>query len=259
MLLIKEFSLQHRVGPISGTFKAGCLTLLIGPNGSGKSSLLSGAAGLAMSDSVGLSASEGSGTVSLDGACLSTLSIAELARYRAMLAQDTVLPHGLLGYELLALGAEPVGGVSEAVCLTLARLAEPLGLNSLYQRQVNTLSGGEQQRLLIASTLLQVDPSVNPDGKLLLLDEPLAGLDWQHQLATLRLLREYAALGLTVVASIHDLNLACQYADEIWCLHQGKLVAQGAPEVVTPELIAQVFSVTVRLIEQEGYRLLLAE
>ena len=249
MLLINKFLLPHRVGPISGTFKAGHLTLLMGPNGSGKSSLLSGVAGL--------TESEGAGTVSLDGECLSTLSIHELARYRAMLAQDTVLPHGLLGYELLALGAEPIGGVSEAVCLTLARLAEPLGLNSLYQRPVNTLSGGEQQRLLIASTLLQVDLSVNPDGKLLLLDEPLAGLDWQHQLATLRLLREYAALGLTVVASIHDINLACQYADEIWCLHQGQLVAQGPPEVVTPELIAQVFSVKVRRLEQDGISLLI--
>ena len=247
MLLINQFLLPNRVGPISGEGKAGRLTLLIGPNGSGKSSLLSGAAGL--------SVSEGSGTVHLDGECLSTLSISELARRRAMLAQDAVLPHGLLGYELLALGAEPIGGVSEAVCHALARLAAPLGLNSLYQRQINTLSGGEQQRLLIASTLLQVDPSVNPDGKLLLLDEPLAGLDWQHQLATLKLLRAYAALGLTVVASIHDINLACQYADDIWCLHQGKLVANGPPEVITPALIAEVFSVTVRRFEQDGISL----
>lgn len=249
MLLIEQFALPNRVGPISGEFSPGRLTLLIGPNGSGKSSLLGAMAGLY----------QGAGEITLQGERLSDVSTHELARYRAMLAQDTVLPHGLLGYELLALGAEPVGGVTEAVCLVLAKLAEPLGLNTLYQRQLNTLSGGEQQRLLIASTLLQVDPSVNPEGKLLLLDEPLAGLDWHHQLATLRLLREYAALGLTVVASIHDINLACQYADDIWCLHQGALAAQGPPEVITPELIAQVFEVKVRLIEQEGYRLLLAE
>lgn len=249
MLLISQFLLAERVGPISGKFKAGRLTLLIGPNGSGKSSLLNGAAGLSVSD--------GAGTVHLDGECLSTQSMAELARFRAMLAQDSVLPHGLLGYELLALGAEPIGGVSEAVCHALARLATPLGLNSLYQRPINTLSGGEQQRLLIASTLLQVDPQVNPQGKVLLLDEPLAGLDWQHQLATLTLLRAYAALGLTVVASIHDINLACQYADDIWCLHQGQLVAHGPPEVITPALIAEVFSVTVRRLEQDGISVLL--
>lgn len=249
MLLIEQFSLTHRVGPISGKLKAGRLTLLIGPNGSGKSSLLSGAAGLSVSDL-------DTGSVQLNGECLSTLSISELARFRAMLAQDTVLPHGLMGYELLALGAEPIGGVTENVCHAMARLAEPLGLSSLYQRQINTLSGGEQQRLLIASTLLQVDPSVNSAGQLLILDEPLAGLDWHHQLATLRLLRDYAALGLTVVASIHDINLACQYGDEIWCLHQGRLVASGPPSIVTPALIAEVFNVRVQRIEQAGVSLL---
>ena len=87
----------------------------------------------------------------------------------------------------------------------------------------------------------------------------LAGLDWQHQLATLKLLREYAALGLTVVASIHDINLACQYADDIWCLHQGKLVANGPPDVITPELIAEVFSVKVRRFEQDGISVLMPE
>ena len=254
MLLIEQFSLKNRVGPVSGQCKAGHLTLLIGPNGSGKSSLLSGAAGLSTSDA-GLGHA-GLGSVRLDGACLSTLRIDELARFRAMLAQDTVLPHGLMGYELLALGAEPVGGVTDRVCHTLARLAEPLGLSRLYQRYINTLSGGEQQRLLIASTLLQVDPSVNPDGKLLILDEPLAGLDWHHQLATLRLLRDYAALGLTVIASIHDINLACQYGDEIWCLDQGRLVASGPASIVTPALIAEVFDVRVQRIEQAGVSLL---
>lgn len=249
MLAINQFALAGRVGPVSGEFAAGRLTVLIGPNGSGKSSLLSGAAGLI----------DGEGRITLAGKRLHEMSVQELARHRAMLAQDAVLPHGLRGYELLALGAEPLGGVSEAACQTLARLAEPLGLHSLYQRPLNTLSGGEQQRLLIASTLLQVDPGINPDAQLLLLDEPLAGLDWQHQLAVLRLLRDYAAQGLAVVASVHDINLACQYADDIWCLHRGRLAASGPPERLTPELLAQVFEVKVRLIEQDGYRLLLAQ
>lgn len=247
MLAIKQLVLNERVGPISGEFAAGRLTLLIGPNGSGKSSLLSGAAGLVT----------GEGAVTLANRNISDISAHELARHRAMLAQQSVLPHGLRGYELLALGAEPVGGVSEQVCLTLDKLATPLGLHHLYERKVDTLSGGEQQRLLVASTLLQVDPAVNADGKLLLLDEPLAGLDWQHQLALLRLLKSYAALGLAVVASIHDINLACQYADEIWCLHQGRLAASGPAMVITPQLIADVFEVKVRLIEQDGISIML--
>lgn len=251
MLTLNGFVQAKRVGPIAGEFIAGRLTLLIGPNGSGKSSLLSGAAGL--------SNSEGPAEVQLGGKALSHFSLPELARQRAMLTQQANLPHGLRGYELLALGAEPVGGVSEAVCLAMARLAEPLGLAALYNRPLNTLSGGEQQRLLIASTLLQVDPTINPSAKLLLLDEPLAGLDWQHQLATLALLRQYADLGLAVVASIHDINLACQYADEVWCLHQGRLAARGTPSVITPALIAEVFKVKVRVFEQEGRRVMLPE
>ncbi|MBL1377825.1 vitamin B12 ABC transporter ATP-binding protein BtuD [Zobellella iuensis] len=249
MLELEQFVLAGRVGPLSGEFRAGTLTLLIGPNGSGKSSLLAGVAGLA----------EGEGRVRLLGKDLHGFDLSELARHRAMLAQQAQLPQGLRGFELLALAAEPVGGVSEAVCLAMAGLGAPLGLDNLYARPLTSLSGGEQQRLLIARTLLQVDPKVNPDGALLLLDEPLAGLDWQHQLATLRLLRRYAGQGLAVVASIHDINLACQYADEIWCLHRGRLAARGGPEVVTPELIAEVFGVRVRLLEQDGTRLLLPD
>ncbi|PPL15978.1 ABC transporter, partial [Oceanisphaera arctica] len=111
----------------------------------------------------------------------------------------------------------------------------------------------------IAGTLLQVDPAINPDARLLLLDEPLAGLDWHHQLATLRLLRRYAEQGLAVVASIHDINLACQYGDDVWCLHKGKLAARGGPEVITPQLIAEVFEVRVRVLEQDGRRIMLPE
>ncbi|GHA21385.1 vitamin B12 ABC transporter ATP-binding protein BtuD [Oceanisphaera arctica] len=251
MLEFENFIQARRVGPVSGELLAGRLTLLIGPNGSGKSSLLAGAAGLSDSD--------GKGQVRLDGKALSGFSLHELARHRAMLAQQAVLPYGLRGYELLALAAEPLGGVSEAVCRVMAGLAGPLGLEPLYERQLNTLSGGEQQRLLIAGTLLQVDPAINPDARLLLLDEPLAGLDWHHQLATLRLLRRYAEQGLAVVASIHDINLACQYGDDVWCLHKGKLAARGGPEVITPQLIAEVFEVRVRVLEQDGRRIMLPE
>jgi ABC-type cobalamin transport system ATPase subunit len=249
MLALEDFALAGRVGPVSGEFRAGRLTLLIGPNGSGKSSLLAGAAGLA----------EGEGRVRLAGRDLDAFDLFELSRHRAMLTQQVPLPQGLRGYELLALAAEPVGGVSEALCRSIAALAPELGLEPLYDRPLAALSGGEQQRLLIAKTVLQLDPKVNPDGALLLLDEPLAGLDWRHQLATLGLLRRCADGGLAVVASIHDINLACQFGDDIWCLHRGRLAARGGPEVVTPELIAEVFGVRVRLLEQDGARLLLPD
>ncbi|MFH7586306.1 ATP-binding cassette domain-containing protein [Oceanimonas smirnovii] len=247
MLTLDHLTVEHRVGPVSGRLAAGRLTLLVGPNGSGKSSLLLAAAGLVTAD----------GQVRLNGELLDALDLAELARRRAMLVQHSVLPAGLKGYELLALGVQ--GEVSEAACEEMARLSAYLKLDTLYGRSLSALSGGEQQRLLIARTLLQVSPVLNPKAQLLLLDEPLAGLDWQHQLASLRLLRHYAEQGLTVVASIHDINLAAQFGDDIWCLHKGRLVASGGPEVLTPTLVAEVFEVNVRLLEQDGQRLLLPE
>ena len=247
MLTLDKLTVEHRVGPVSGRLAAGRLTLLVGPNGSGKSSLLLAAAGLVTAE----------GHVRLSGELLDTLDLAELARRRAMLVQHSVLPAGLKGYELLALGVQ--GEVSEAACEEMARLSAYLKLDTLYGRSLSALSGGEQQRLLIAKTLLQVSPALNPEAQLLLLDEPLAGLDWQHQLATLRLLRHYAEQGLTVVASIHDINLAAQFGDDIWCLHKGQLVASGGPEVLTPTLVAEVFEVKVSLLEQDGQRLLLPE
>ncbi|WP_107850332.1 ATP-binding cassette domain-containing protein [Oceanimonas marisflavi] len=245
MLTLDELTVEHRVGPVSGRLAAGRLTLLVGPNGSGKSSLLLAAAGLL----------NAGGHVRLNGERLDLLDLAELAHLRAMLVQHSVLPAGLKGYELLALGVN--GEVSETACEEMARLSGYLKLDTLYARPLSALSGGEQQRLLIAKTLLQVSPVLNPEARVLLLDEPLAGLDWQHQLATLRLLRHYAGQGLTVVASIHDINLAAQFGDDIWCLHQGRLVASGGPDVLTPELVADVFEVKVKLLQQDGQRLLL--
>lgn len=247
MLTLEALEVADRVGPVSGTLDPGRLTLLVGPNGSGKSSLLLAAAGLL----------DANGQIHMSGKDMGALDLAELAHLRAMLVQHSVLPAGLKGYELLALGVH--GEVSETACEEMAHLSGYLKLDTLYARSLSALSGGEQQRLLIAKTLLQVSPRLNPEARLLLLDEPLAGLDWQHQLATLRLLRHYAAQGLTVVASIHDINLAAQFGDDIWCLHRGRLVAHGGPEVLTPELVAEVFEVKVRLLEQDGQRLLLPE
>ncbi|GAA3527432.1 ABC transporter ATP-binding protein [Zobellella aerophila] len=242
MLVFERFAVPGRIGPVSCGFQPGRLTCLLGPNGSGKSSLLAGAAGLL----------SGEGGVSLDGRRLERYELAELARRRAMLGQQQTMPLGLRGFELLALGAEPIGGVTEAVCLAIADLTEPLGLSGLFERTVSSLSGGEQQRLMIAKAMIQVSPSVNDQARLLLLDEPLASLDWQHQLSVLRVLQQLSRQGLAVAVSIHDINLACHYGDELWCLKQGQLVARGGPEVITSVLIEQVFGVRTRLLEQDG-------
>ncbi|MGL5497748.1 MAG: ATP-binding cassette domain-containing protein, partial [Aeromonas sobria] len=134
----------------------------------------------------------------------------------------------------------------------IVALCEALELEALLARDFSRLSGGEQQRVLIARTLLQVWPSLNPTGKVLLLDEPLAGLDLHHQLALLRLLKKLVGQGLLVVLAIHDINLAIDWADRILCLQQGAVVREGGVELVDEALLEQVFQIRTDRIEAAG-------
>lgn len=106
--------------------------------------------------------------------------------------------------------------------------------------------------MLIARTLLQLWPSLNPTGRVLLLDEPLAGLDLHHQMALLRLLKQLAAQGLLVVAAIHDINLAIDWADRVLCLQQGRVVGEGDVGIIDEALLERVFQIRTDRIEAAG-------
>ncbi|HAT1553724.1 TPA: ATP-binding cassette domain-containing protein, partial [Aeromonas hydrophila] len=154
-------------------------------------------------------------------------------------------------FQVLSLGldeAQPAARQNEAI----QALCQALELEALLARDFSRLSGGEQQRVLIARTLLQVWPSLNPGGRVLLLDEPLAGLDLHHQLALLRLLKQLAGQGLLVVLAIHDINLAIDWADRLLCLQQGRVVREGGVELVDEALLAQVFQIKTDRIEAGG-------
>ena len=111
----------------------------------------------------------------------------------------------------------------------------------LSAREINTLSGGERQRVLIARALAQ-------EPRLLLLDEPTANLDIQHQLQVMDLVRSLVDDGLAAVAAMHDLNMASAYCDRIYVMSEGTVVASGTPaEVLLPDLIRQVFGVGVTI------------
>ena len=131
------------------------------------------------------------------------------------------------------------------------------GVLPLASRRYPTLSGGEQQRVHLARTLAQLDGRGTPEAsgggaaahtsaRYLLLDEPTSALDLAHQHAVLRVAREEAARGTGVLAVLHDLNLAAQYADRIAVLAQGRLIALGAPEaVLTPTVVRCAFGISV--------------
>ncbi|MGE6081866.1 ATP-binding cassette domain-containing protein, partial [Aeromonas veronii] len=221
--------------------KRGGVGALRPPKGGGRPPLGGGGGGFSPAD----------GTVLLGGEVLTDLSWLELAKRRAMLPQRQPQLFHIPVFQVLSLGFDEMvapARQNEAI----NALCEALELEALLARDFSRLSGGEQQRVLIARTLLQVWPSLNPTGKVLLLDEPLAGLDLHHQLALLRLLKTLAGQGLLVVLAIHDINLAIDWADRILCLQGGAVVREGGVELVDEALLAQVFQIRTDRIEAAG-------
>lgn len=241
LLEARALAIAGRLSPLDLRWHGGQLVALLGPNGSGKSTLLGALAGILPAD----------GAVLLGGEVLTDLSWPELAKRRAMLPQRQPQLFHIPVFQVLSLGLGQ-GVASARQNEAIGALCEALELEALLARDFSRLSGGEQQRVLIARTLLQVWPSLNPGGRILLLDEPLAGLDLHHQLALLRLLKQLAGQGLLVVLAIHDINLAIDWADRLLCLQQGRVVREGGVELVDEALLAQVFQIKTDRIEAGG-------
>lgn len=242
MLSLVDFSVKQRVGPLSARASAGQHIALLGPNGSGKSSLLLGVAGLISSQ----------GNIELEQQDIRQWSMQQAAVKRAMLPQRTAQLLPIACHQVIALGAAPLNVSETTISSAIEQVCSRLELLDYLVRDFSQLSGGEQQRILLAKTLLQVWPTLNPQARLLLLDEPLAGLDWHHQITVLTLLKELTQQGLTVMTSIHDFNLAVAHCDTIWCLQQGKLVFSDSADQFDEHLIEQVFRLKTIRSQAEG-------
>ncbi|MFJ5370261.1 ABC transporter ATP-binding protein, partial [Bosea sp. CER48] len=223
-MIVDGVTLQAAPGRILG---------LIGPNGSGKSSLLRLLCRLR---------NVASGVVMLDTRDIASVPRRELARRLAFVEQQATTDVQLSVCDVVRLGRTPHRAAlaswnaadEAAVNAALARV----GLEGRHDQFWHTLSGGERQRVHIARALAQ-EPSE------LILDEPTNHLDIQHQLSILTLIRR---LGVTCIVALHDLNLAALFCDEIALLHQGRLLAAGAPEaVLTEDMIQAVFGVAVAI------------
>ncbi|WP_137935739.1 heme ABC transporter ATP-binding protein [Chitinivorax sp. B] len=218
------------------TVAPGRVLALLGPNGAGKSTLLSILAGTLQPDE---------GTVTLDGQSLTNFRADQLARHRAMLAQQTRLDFPLSVSEVVAMGCychPPVQRGNEATIVQQALAMADV--TAFAARQFIALSGGEQRRVQLARVLAQLlGADCNP--RYLLLDEPTAGLDPSHQLQVLQLACQLARQqGFGMVLVLHELNLAAQYADEVLLLNQGQIAAYGSPcDVLTPERLAAVYQI----------------
>lgn len=208
----------------------GSFTAIVGPNACGKSTLLRALARLLVPDA---------GQVVLDGKAILTLPSREVARRLGLLPQSPAAPDGLSVAELVGRGRFPHQRFlrqwsPEDECAVRAAL-ETTGTLPLADRPVAELSGGQRQRVWIAMALAQ-------DTDILLLDEPTTYLDIVHQVELLELLSGLNAQGRTVVAVLHELNLAFRYASHLVAIRDGAVVAEGAPDViVTEDLMRRVF------------------
>lgn len=233
------------VGPVDLDVPAGRVTALIGANGCGKSTLLRG-----LTRQLPLRA----GTAQVLGRDLGAFSAREYARTVALLPQHPVAPEGMTVAQLVARGRHPhrglFGGAGRGDDDAVAHALRQTDLLGLAEREVAELSGGQRQRAWLALVLAQATP-------VLLLDEPTSYLDLAHQVEVLDRVRALtrgagaadagpeagAGAGpVTVVAVLHELNLAARVADHLVAMRQGRIVAAGPPaEVLTPALLADVF------------------
>lgn len=225
-LEIERATVPGRLEGVSLKLKPGMLAGLVGPNGAGKSTLLQVAAGV-------LPTTESS--VTWAGRSLKSVPILERGRLAAWVPQEARFEFGFSVRSVVAQGRYAHGDDENGVDAMLAQF----DLSTLAQRPVHRLSGGERERVMLARALTTEAP-------LQLWDEPLAALDPRHALELLRLARKRTDEGWTVLLSLHDLRLAYRL-DFVAVLHRGQLRAAGAPtEVLTPELLQDVFGVKAR-------------
>lgn len=216
----------------------GCVLGIAGPNGSGKSTLIRTLSGILPLQS---------GSIWVQGQELDQLSLIERARRIAVVPQAVNMPPAFTAWETVILGRTPhlnwLGQISEKDEIAARHAMERTQTLELAERYVGELSGGEQQRLLLARALAQAAP-------VLLMDEPTAHLDLHHQI---HLLEEICRLahkdGLTVLMVLHDLNLIARFADKVALLVDGRLQPPGRPEdVLTADRLSKVYQVPLQTI-----------
>jgi iron complex transport system ATP-binding protein len=209
---------------------------LLGPNGAGKTTLLKLAAGTLHPDA---------GHMLLGGRDLRALHRREVARRVAVVPQELTMPFAFTVQQMVALGRTPhLGFLGVERAHDRRAIAAALAYTDtaeLAERVFSELSGGERQRVIIAMALAQ-------EPELLLLDEPTAHLDIAHQVETLALVRQLnRAQGVTVLAALHDLNLAARYFDRLILFQRG-VVADGTPaEVLDERLLSRIYDTPVQV------------
>lgn len=258
MLEVNSISVGYNGHPIlqelSFRLAEGSVLALIGPNGSGKTTLIRAVSGVLPLRS---------GSIQIYGTDISRIPTQQRARLISVVPQARSIPAAFTAEEVVAMGRTPhlnwLGKISNRDQAFIDEALDKMDLLALRGRTVDQLSGGEQQRLLLARSLVQESP-------LLLMDEPTTHLDLQYQVNLMQRIyrlahprKEELAAGMqprTVVITLHDLNLISRYADLVGLLIGGRLAALGKPdEVLNSELLSQAYHLPLRVLNDQGFTL----
>jgi iron complex transport system ATP-binding protein len=229
-ILVSKMDLQVSPGEVLG---------IVGPNGAGKSTVLKLLAG-------DLRPLEG--VVMLEGNNIETITPLQLSLYRSFMTQTAHIVFDFTVREIVAMGwVQNIDAFTKSKAIK--EIIEVCDITDLSERRFNTLSGGEQQRVQFARNLLQLwRPCASSKPRYLLLDEPTASMDMRYELGLLNHLRQTAGHFIGVVIVIHDLNLAARFMDRLILMNHGKVIAEGAPEVVLdPNRLSDVYQTPIKV------------
>ncbi|HHF2916885.1 vitamin B12 ABC transporter ATP-binding protein BtuD [Vibrio sp. VGrn 2] len=251
MMHVKHMSVGSRLLPLSFECKAGEIVHVVGPNGSGKSTLLAAISGT-------LSHREGmSGEVYVGNKNLLTLPLSEQAHVRGYLCQQSRPAFNVDVFQYLALSLPSGAEIADVkVRDAVNMVVELVQLQDKLHRSIQTLSGGEWQRVRLAGVCLQVWRTINPFSQFLILDEPAAPLDIAQEGLLYQLINAMAAQGIGVLVANHDLNRTLKHADKVLLLNNGVLHSSGnADTVLTEEALGEVFNTQVKkvIVDEQPY------
>ncbi len=243
MIKLKQVSFSYGDTPvlhhIDLLVQEGEMVALLGPNGSGKTTMIKLLSGVLRPTT---------GDIHLDGSILSRMKRRQVAQRVAVVPQQFSMPFAFTLREVVLLGRTPFLSLfsdeGEQDHRVVQQAIERVGIAALKERFFNELSGGERQKAILAMALAQ-------EPKVLLLDEPTAHLDINHQVEILDLVKRLnREQGVTVIGAMHDLNLAALYFDRLLLLKEGRIFADGTPEkLLTVETIKEVFAASVHVTQ----------
>ncbi|MBW2102195.1 MAG: ABC transporter ATP-binding protein [Deltaproteobacteria bacterium] len=239
--LVFDYNGARVLESVGASVEKGCILSIVGPNGVGKTTLLKCIAGILR---------PAGGSVLIEDRDTFGMPRKELAKHLGYVAQNMPVRFSMTVFDTVLAGRRPylAWRPSRKDLERTAKIIEEMNLADLAMRDMDRLSGGQAQKVLLARALAQ-------DTRYLLLDEPTSSLDLRHQLEMLEVIATLVkSKGIGAMMAMHDLNLAARFSDTIMMLHRGRMFCSGTPsEVMTPENIREVYGVEADVRRENGH------